>query len=168
VVAYEVFTASTLPRRGLLRYWRRAVILAAGYGALVALGLRLSVQPVHLALIACLLITIFYALLSSRAYQERQHYIDSLRPFISSQDAYASILSLHSPQDIGETPSSAVKRYFQALCRNSGRFSGYLVRRRAISLAGPATAIAEGYGKAGGELSVIASPDIPSLMTALC
>ena len=35
VVSYEVFTGKTLPRRGLLRHWRRAIILAAGYSILV-------------------------------------------------------------------------------------------------------------------------------------
>ena len=32
VVSYEIFTGRTLPRRGLWRHWRSAVILAAGYG----------------------------------------------------------------------------------------------------------------------------------------
>ena len=36
IVAYEVFTGATLPRRGFARYWRNAIILGAGYSALLA------------------------------------------------------------------------------------------------------------------------------------
>jgi hypothetical protein len=36
LVAYEVFTGKSLPRRGLLRFWRNALALAAGYGVVAA------------------------------------------------------------------------------------------------------------------------------------
>ena len=41
IVSYEVFTGKTLPRRGLARYWRNALILAAGFGGLMAISLGL-------------------------------------------------------------------------------------------------------------------------------
>jgi hypothetical protein len=44
IVSYEIFTGKALPRGGLLSYWRRTLILAAGYGAL--LGATLSELPV--------------------------------------------------------------------------------------------------------------------------
>ena len=45
IVAYEVFTGKTLPRRGLIRHWHRAVILAAGYGGVVGLGWPMRCGP---------------------------------------------------------------------------------------------------------------------------
>ena len=35
IVAYEIFTGKALPRHGFLRYWRRAIILAVGYGVVI-------------------------------------------------------------------------------------------------------------------------------------
>src|SRR5262249_50365523 len=37
VVSYEIFTGKALPRGGLSRYWRRSLVLAAGYGGLMGL-----------------------------------------------------------------------------------------------------------------------------------
>ena len=42
VVSYEVFTGKTLPRRGFMRHWRRAMILAMGYG--IVMGWSLTFQ----------------------------------------------------------------------------------------------------------------------------
>jgi len=40
VAFYELFTGKILPRRDLFRQWRGAVILAGGYGSVVAFAIR--------------------------------------------------------------------------------------------------------------------------------
>ena len=71
LVAYEVFTGKSLPRRGLLRFWRNALVLAAGYGLIAGAGLTLHLRPIYLVLLSTGLLSGFYALFSWRAYAER-------------------------------------------------------------------------------------------------
>ncbi|MBW8010037.1 MAG: hypothetical protein FVQ83_02185 [Chloroflexi bacterium] len=114
IVAYEIFTGKALPRRGSLRQWRRAIILAVGYGALVSWSLANNIRPIYSLLLTTLLMTIFYALLSWRSYTERERYIKNLRPFVSSQGLFDQILTkpLNSPTEIDlQTP-------FEALCKD--------------------------------------------------
>jgi hypothetical protein len=47
LVSYEVFTGKTLPRGGLRRYWVNAIILAAGYGAVVGWTLVIQLRPIY-------------------------------------------------------------------------------------------------------------------------
>ncbi|MBN1137932.1 MAG: hypothetical protein JXM73_15185, partial [Anaerolineae bacterium] len=112
IAAYEVFTGGTLPRRGLVRQWRRAVILAAGYGAAVSLGLTLQLQPIYSLLLTTILMTLFYALLSWRSFAERERTLDHLRPFVASPRLYEHLLA--------SSPSSALdldgRALFRALC----------------------------------------------------
>jgi signal transduction histidine kinase len=93
IVSYEVFTGKSLPRRGLSRQWQRALFLAAGGSALVATALTLPVEPIYGFLSAVLLMTLFYALVSWRSYEERERLMDSLRPFVSSQGLYDSLIT---------------------------------------------------------------------------
>ena len=72
VVAYEVFTGKALPRHGLQRHWRNAIILAAGYSAVVSLVIALQVRSIYGLLLATSLMTIFYALFSWRTFAERE------------------------------------------------------------------------------------------------
>jgi hypothetical protein len=48
IVAYEIFTGTTLPRRGLQRQWRRAIILAAGYGLVAGWSIAVRVEPIYI------------------------------------------------------------------------------------------------------------------------
>jgi signal transduction histidine kinase len=102
IVSYEVFTGKTLPRRGLRRYWRNAVLLAIGYG--VAVGLS--------QLLATLLMILFYALLSWRSFAQRERYIAQLRPFVASERLYEQLVAPASPS---LTDAAAP---FYALCRD--------------------------------------------------
>lgn len=118
IVSYEVFTGKTLPRRGLLRHWRRTVILAAGYGILVGGSLAVALRPLYSLLLTTMLMTFFYALVSWRSYGERERYIEHLRPFVSSQRLYDSLLT-HSAAAATAVPAAVdILAPFQALCGN--------------------------------------------------
>lgn len=85
IVSYEIFTGKTLPRRGLARYWRNALILAAGFGGLMAISLGLPLDQSYRLTLALVIVAIFYALLSWRSFVERERTLDQLRPFVASE-----------------------------------------------------------------------------------
>jgi signal transduction histidine kinase len=103
LVAYEVFTGKTLPRRGLLRFWRNAIVLAAGYALITAVSLTLQVRPIYIVLLSLALLAVSYALFSWRAYAERERQMVQLRPFVASQQLYERLLE--QAQDPG-TPGA--------------------------------------------------------------
>ena len=72
IVSYEVFSGKTLPRRGLARYWRNALILAAGFGGLLAVSLGLPLDQSYRLQLALVIVAVFYALLSWRSFEERE------------------------------------------------------------------------------------------------
>jgi hypothetical protein len=113
IAAYEVFTGRTLPRRGLIRRWRDAVILAIGFSMLVAASLTLKLHAIHIIFVATALVTIFYALYGWRSYAERDRYIRDLRPFVTSQNLYDHLVH-------GSAASSDLdaKNLFRVLCRD--------------------------------------------------
>ncbi|MBC8505124.1 MAG: hypothetical protein H8D34_09715 [Chloroflexi bacterium] len=85
VTFYEIFTGESMPRRGMARYWRRAVILGAGFAIIMGAGLVFRASPIYIVLLSGLLIIAFFALVSWRSFQERERYVKSLRPFVSGQ-----------------------------------------------------------------------------------
>lgn len=107
IVAYEVFTGKALPRGGLRRLWRAGLVLAAGYGALVALSLALPLDPVVPLLLATLLVAAFYGLLGWRFYAERERDIARLRPFVAGPRLYDRLLQAAPPAD-GELALAAL------------------------------------------------------------
>ena len=118
IVAYEVFTGKSLPRRGLARYWRRAVILAGGYSLVVGGALTLQLRPIYILLVTTLVMTVFYALLSWRSYAERERFIEHLRPFVTSQRLYETLLTGPSPASSLVPAELEVDAPFRALCRD--------------------------------------------------
>lgn len=126
VVAYEVFTGQTLPRRGLAQSWRRAVILAAAFSGLASAGLALELHPVYTLVLSAIMMIAFLALLGWRAFAERQRLIENLRPFAASQRIIDSLLKEGALQASGheaemEAPDEAAPDEaapFQALCAN--------------------------------------------------
>jgi signal transduction histidine kinase len=92
IVAYEVFTGRILPRRGLARYWRNAVLLAAGYSLVTGWSLAGRLMPVYILLLATVMMTVFYALLARRSYTERDSFLEILRPFVTSQGLYERLI----------------------------------------------------------------------------
>ncbi|HEY7347749.1 MAG TPA: ATP-binding protein [Ktedonobacterales bacterium] len=110
MVAYEIFTGKVLPRGGLARHWRNSLILAAGYGAAVAGSLVLAINPMYPLVLATLIMTAFYGLLSWRSYAEHERGMERLRPFVASQRLYEHLLKpTISPEVDVATP-------FKALC----------------------------------------------------
>ncbi len=112
IVSYEIFTGKTLPRRGLRRQWQRAIILAAGFSIIIGGSLAIQLRPIYALLLSTLLITLFHALLSWRSYAERERYITYLRPFVSSQHLYETLLT---PSPL-PTPDAIPP--FRTLCRD--------------------------------------------------
>jgi signal transduction histidine kinase len=110
VVSYEIFTGKSLPRRGLMRHWRRAIILAAGYSIPVGFSIAIALRPLYSLILTTILMTIFFALSSWRSYAERERYIDSLRPFVASQRLYDQLLTPSAPPDVD------IRTPFHALC----------------------------------------------------
>ena len=109
ITAYELFTGKALPRQGLARQWKRALVLAAGYGVVMGGALVWGLRPVYAALLTALLMTAFFALLSWRSYVEWDEAMQRLRPFVASQHLYDSLLTAPGEADAGFEP-------FQALC----------------------------------------------------
>lgn len=135
IVAYEIFTGKTLPRRGLLRQWRSAVALAVGYSLLVGYSLTLAIHPIYGLLVATMLMVLFYALFGWRSYTERERYMDLLRPFVVGGSMYEDLLgsSAAEPQEVD------IARPFRVLCGEVlGAKVGYLTALGPLSpLAGP-------------------------------
>jgi signal transduction histidine kinase len=109
VVAYEVFTGKTLPRQGLKVHWRRAVILAAGYGLAVGWSLTLQLRAIYGLLLSALLLALFYALWSWRSFAERERAMAQLRPFVASPRLYTHLMAA--------SPSPALDLEVRALLR---------------------------------------------------
>jgi signal transduction histidine kinase len=139
VTSYEVFTGKALPRHGLLRYWRRALILAGGFAAVISLSLSLELHPIYSVLLSALLMTIFFALLSWRNFMERQNFIDQLRPFVTSQRVYEQLLTT-SPTDVEDNQP------FQVLCQDVlGTHQAYLAAQGSLApLVGDPLTFSEG------------------------
>jgi hypothetical protein len=116
IVSYEIFTGKTLPRGGLARHWRRGLILAAGYGALIGSSLSLpllaDLDQIYRLLMATVLMTLFYALLSWRSYSDRERSMTYLRPFVASQRLYERMLGPAAPPEVNITQP------FRALCED--------------------------------------------------
>ena len=115
IVSYEVFTSKTLPRRGLYRQWHRAILLGAGYGVVIGASVAFNLRPLYGILLATLIMVVFYAMFSWRAYAEREKYIASLRPFVSSQNLVDQLLTQSVTQPV---PDVDINAPFQALCVN--------------------------------------------------
>ena len=111
IVSYEIFTARTLPRNGLMQHWRRAVLLAVGYSVLVAWTLTARLEPIYSLLLTTLLMTVFFAMLAWRSYAERERLMRHLRPFLVAPEVYPSILDTR-----GEDAAMDVSATFQSLC----------------------------------------------------
>lgn len=108
IVAYEVFTGKRFPRNDLRRQWRNAIILSAGFGAVVSAALVLQLRSIYIAVLAVMVIAWFYALLNWRNANARERYIGQLRPIVGSQALVDSLIDMHY----------AATQQLRALCDN--------------------------------------------------
>lgn len=81
MVSYEIFTGKTLPRRGLRRSWRAALVFALGFSAVVALGPVRDSSPIYMALGMALIVTSFYAIYNARSFAEQERSLSAVRTF---------------------------------------------------------------------------------------
>ncbi len=144
VVAYEIFTGKALPRGELRRQWRRALSLAAGYSLTVGWsmsGAGIPEQPIYHLLIATVVMTVFFALLGWRSFEERERVLGSFRPFVVGQRLFDGLLRPveRAPGAVAEGASVP----FLALCGELlGAKSAYLVPLGSLAtLAGPPLAL---------------------------
>ena len=100
VVSYEVFTGKTLPRGGLKRQWRQAVMLAAGYGIVIGGTIAIQLRPLYSLLLTAMLMTFFFAMVSWRTFAERERYIAHLRPFVASNRLVEQLIAQSDPQEV--------------------------------------------------------------------
>ena len=100
VVSYEIFTGKTLPRHGLLRQWRQAVLLAVGYGIVIGGTMAVQLRPLYSLLLTTMLMTFFFAMVSWRTFAERERYIAQLRPFVSSNRLVEQLIAQSDPQEV--------------------------------------------------------------------
>ncbi|MGE3907821.1 MAG: sensor histidine kinase [Chloroflexota bacterium] len=109
VVSYEVFTGKTLPRRGLARYWRNALILAAGFGGLLAVSLGLPLDQSYRLTLSLVVVAVFYALLSWRSFVERERSLEQLRPFVASEHLVEHLLAREHDAPTSQPRTSSVE-----------------------------------------------------------
>lgn len=114
IISYEIFTGKSLPRRGLWHHWLRAILLASGYGVMVSSSLVLNLRPIYDLLLTAILITGFVAWMVWRSYTERERLMDSLRPFVTSQNLFSLMLT---PETLTSSNTTAAPS-FMALCQD--------------------------------------------------
>ncbi len=114
VVAYEIFTGQSLPRKGFIRQWHYAVLIALGYGAVIGFVFSTNLRPIYGVMISSLMMTFFLALFSWRMISERQRTIRSLRPFVTSERIYDQMVG----QDPDLDEEDGVLQPFAALCQD--------------------------------------------------
>ncbi|MCB8982036.1 MAG: hypothetical protein H6657_31900 [Ardenticatenaceae bacterium] len=100
VVSYEVFTGKTLPRGGLKRQWRQALMLAAGYAIVIGGTMAVHLRPLYSLLLTAMLMTFFFAMVSWRTFAERERYIAHLRPFVASNRLVEQLIAQTDPQEV--------------------------------------------------------------------
>jgi two-component sensor histidine kinase len=142
IVSYEVFTGKSLPRRGLQHYWRQAVLWAVIYSLAASSAATVGLPVIYILLLTTVLLSVFYALMGWRSFEERQHLMESLRPFLASHDLYQELLLSQSAseKDLQDELNSTCQAAFQALCTDVLETSlAYLVPLGNLApLAGPA------------------------------
>jgi signal transduction histidine kinase len=133
IVAYEVFTGRPLPRDRFTSQWRGTVFFASGFGMAVAGMLVAGLRPVYALMAATALATLFFVLISWRAFNERETLMARLRPFLAGRDLLEKIAS---PQT-GSDP--AVFSLFETLVRDllAARSALLVPAGRLAALAGP-------------------------------
>ena len=109
MTAYELFTGRTLPRRGLARQWKQALLLASSYGLLMGGALVWGIEPVYGVLLTALMMAAFLPLLGWRSHVAWEQAMRQLRPFVASERWYDALTDSRSAT--GQWPDP-----FETLC----------------------------------------------------
>ncbi len=112
LVSYEIFTGKVLPRQGLRRYYRNAILLFAGISLLVSAAYSLRISAIYSLMLALMLAAVTFSLLTWRSFVERDWTIRQLRPFVASQRIYDRAL-IAGPAGLAELDLDLP---FRALC----------------------------------------------------
>ncbi|MBS1914512.1 MAG: hypothetical protein JST22_21185 [Bacteroidetes bacterium] len=147
VVSYEIFTGKTLPRQGLRRHWRNALLLAAVFGVGTGAAIELGIPRYWTLLGTTILAAAFYALLNWRSYIGRERYLANLRPFVGSGRLYEHMVNVFGAhREDRDEGDASVAVPFRALCREVlGARQAYLAPLGALApLAGKPLAWPEG------------------------
>ncbi|HEY3417531.1 MAG TPA: hypothetical protein VGM23_11665, partial [Armatimonadota bacterium] len=147
VVSYEIFTGKTLPRRGLRRSWRNAVLLSIGLSAFLAL------LPISAGLLVIVLLIAFYALSTWRNFAEHERVVADLRQSNAGPLLYHRLLQ-------GERADDEELAPFHALCDQVlGLKTAYLWPLGSLSTLLPPLAYPAGSPLPEGISTLHASPD---------
>lgn len=111
IVSYEIFTGRKLPRQGLRRAWRSAILLASGYAAAVSFIQHIPIPAVFGLLLASLLMTTFFALWSWQALRETDQPLQALQPIFGGPHLYRQLLRAQT-----STQDAHAQELFDALC----------------------------------------------------
>lgn len=116
IVSYELFTGHSLPRRGLLTFWRWTVLFAVGLSLVISVPIVRDSPLIFSVLLTIILLATGLALLSWQSYVERENGMARLRPFVRSEGLYQSLLA----DDWSYDPFKSAESHpsFQALCKN--------------------------------------------------
>lgn len=112
ITRYEVFTGKSLPQRRLARHWRNVLILSVSYGVVMSAVLTLDRHPIYLLIVMALLMIGGYTWFSQNSYQERERYLNHLRPFLTSQHLYSHLTAPATPAEV------ELRVPFEALCHD--------------------------------------------------
>lgn len=113
IVSYEIFTGKILPRRGFQRQWRSTLVLAFLLSSLTAWGVVAGFQVIYVTLGILTFTAVSYAMFGWQIFVERERSIQQLRPFVSSQHLFDTILKSTS----GSQPEVNLSASFSALCQ---------------------------------------------------
>ncbi|MBL1134064.1 MAG: hypothetical protein HND46_02005 [Chloroflexi bacterium] len=112
VVSYEIFTGKTLPRRGLLRHWRNAMILAWGIATFISIVLVIQPPPIYSLMFLAAINMAFYALISWRSFVHRDYLISHLRPFVTTPRL------LQNLTEPAADAQASIRPLFEIVCRD--------------------------------------------------
>lgn len=99
IVSYEIFTGKTLPRRGFVRQWRSAILLAGALSLTASAAVTAQAPSIIIVVLVFLVAAFSYAWFSWQSFNEQENSIRQLRPFVTSQRLFDSLLtSSHTSQ----------------------------------------------------------------------
>lgn len=115
-IYYELFSGA-LPRRGLFRQWHLVIFFALAAGLFFAcVRWWMGTGGFTIMSTACLAVLVF-VLMGRSQNRERNRHLEVLRPFLSSQNLYGSVIQAGRRSKTGQV-GDALPHPFPELCRD--------------------------------------------------